>query len=67
MSLKGPNDTSISEIAQSAGVKDSIIYQFFKNKEDLLFSIPLSRMEEVIPYLNEHLQGIGTLRVACGK
>ena len=58
MSLKGPNDTSISEIAQSAGVKDSIIYQFFKNKEDLLFSIPLSRMEEVIAYLNEHLQGI---------
>jgi TetR/AcrR family fatty acid metabolism transcriptional regulator len=58
MSLKGLNDSSISEIAKEAGVAESVIYQFFKGKEDLLFSVPGERMKEVISYLNEHLEGI---------
>jgi len=58
MSLKGLNDSSIAEIAKEAGITDSVIYQFFKGKEDLLFSIPGERMKDVIAHLNEHLEGI---------
>lgn len=36
-SEKGLKDSTITEIAQRAGVVDSIIYHYFKNKEDLLF------------------------------
>ena len=38
-SQKGLADSNISEIAKKAGVVDSIIYHYFKNKEDLLFSV----------------------------
>lgn len=58
IALKGSEDTSISEIAQQAGVNESVIYQFFEGKEDLLFSIPGERMKEVIFNLNHHLEGI---------
>jgi TetR/AcrR family transcriptional regulator, fatty acid metabolism regulator protein len=58
MSQKGLVETSISEISKEAGVAESVIYQFFKGKEDLLFSVPGERMKEVINYLNEHLEGI---------
>lgn len=58
MSLKGLSDSNIAEIAKDAGITDSVIYQFFKGKEDLLFSIPGERMKDVIVHLNEHLQGI---------
>lgn len=33
---KRPYESTISEIASSAGVADSVIYHYFKNKEDLL-------------------------------
>ncbi len=36
MEQKGP-DAKISEIAAAAGVNDSVIYHYFKDKEDLLF------------------------------
>jgi len=39
-------------------VKDSSIYQHFKGKEDLLFSIAEERMKEFLLYLSEHLEGI---------
>ena len=58
MSAKGLADSSISEIAQKAGVADSVIYQYFKGKQDLLFSIPGRRMKEVLQQLYEQLQGI---------
>ncbi len=58
MSEKGLADSSISEIARRAGVKDSIIYQHFKGKEDLLFSIACERMKDVLSLLREHLQAI---------
>lgn len=58
MSEKGLTDSSISEIARRAGVTDSIIYQYFKGKEDLLFSIASERMRDVLTLLKEHLQGI---------
>ncbi len=58
MSEKRLADTTISEIAAKAGVADSVIYQYFKGKEDLLFSVPGERMKEVLFLLGEHLQGI---------
>lgn len=58
MSQKGLMESSISEISKEAGVTESVLYQLFKGKEDLLFSVPGERMKEVINYLNEHLEGI---------
>jgi TetR/AcrR family fatty acid metabolism transcriptional regulator len=58
MSQKGLADSTISEIAQRAGVADSVIYQYFKGKQELLFSIPGERMKEVLGLLDEQLQGI---------
>ena len=58
MSNKGLSNSSIAEIAKNAGVTDSVIYRFFKGKEDLLFSIAGTRMKDILKYLDEHLQGI---------
>lgn len=57
-SRKGLIRARIAEIARLAGVTDSVIYQFFKGKEDLLFSIPAARMPRQIALLEESLQGI---------
>lgn len=39
ISKKGIKAATITEIAQKAGVADSIIYHYFKNKQDLVFSL----------------------------
>jgi len=57
MSQKGVNAT-ISEIAKEAGVFDSNIYHYFKNKEDLLFSIAGDRNQYLIGDLEIQLKGI---------
>jgi TetR/AcrR family transcriptional regulator, fatty acid metabolism regulator protein len=57
-SRKGLIKARIAEIARLAGVTDSVIYQFFRGKEDLLFSIPAERMPRQIDLLEESLQGI---------
>ena len=49
---------SISEIAQKAGVASGTIYQYFKNKEDLFFSIPIEKTNEFQCQLELHLEGI---------
>ena len=49
MSLKGLNNSSISEIVEIAKVPDSAIYQYFKGKEDLLFSV--DNLQRRIDYL----------------
>lgn len=49
---------SISEIAQKAGVADGTIYQYFKNKEDLFFTIPIEKTNEFRSQLELHLEGI---------
>jgi TetR/AcrR family fatty acid metabolism transcriptional regulator len=51
-------EVSISEVARKAGVSESVIYHYFKNKEDLLFSLVGIHMEKVLAKLNEHLEGI---------
>ena len=55
---KRPYESTISEIASSAGVADSVIYHYFKNKEDLLFSIMGEHIKELIFKLNDQLEGI---------
>ena len=37
---KGVNDTSMLEIAREAGVAEGTVYEYFRNKENLLVSIP---------------------------
>src|SRR5512147_1995985 len=51
-------DANISEIAQKANVAEGTIYQYFKNKEDLFFSIPIEKTKEFTRELDLHLQGI---------
>lgn len=57
MSRKG-KDAKISEIAKEAGVFDSNIYHYFKNKEDLLFSVAEERTRQSLEDLKLQLQGI---------
>jgi len=66
-SKKGLLESSIAEIARYAGVADSVIYQYFKGKEDLIFSIPAQRMKEIISLLEEHLQGIQSAESQLSK
>ncbi len=51
-------DSSISEIARRANVAEGTIYQYFRNKEDLFFSIPVDKTEEFCRELDLHLEGI---------
>jgi len=48
-------NTTISSIAQKAGVADGTIYEYFKNKDDLLFSIFEKRMQEFMDTFDEAL------------
>jgi TetR/AcrR family transcriptional regulator, fatty acid metabolism regulator protein len=57
-SKKDFKTASISEIAQKAGVADGTIYQYFKGKEDLFFSIPIEKTNEFRSQLELHLEGI---------
>jgi len=57
-SKKGFQAAGISEIAQRAGVADGTIYQYFKNKEDLFFSIPIEKTKEFRSQVELHLEGI---------
>ena len=57
-SKKGFQAAGISEIAQRAGVADGTIYQYFKNKEDLFFSIPIEKTNEFRSKVKLHLKGI---------
>jgi TetR/AcrR family fatty acid metabolism transcriptional regulator len=51
-------NSTISEIAQKANVAEGTIYQYFKNKEDLFFSIPVEKTKEFSTELDLHLQGM---------
>jgi len=57
MSAKGRSAT-ISEISAAADVTDSMLYHYFKNKEDLLFSVTRERLRDALDKLEEQLQGI---------
>ncbi len=66
-SEKGLVDTNIAEIANKAGMPDSIIYHYFENKQDLLFSCLAEKMIEVTEELNLHLEGIAGALPKLGK
>jgi len=55
---KSFRDSNISEIARRAEVAEGTIYQYFRNKEDLFFSIPMEKTREFCNGLDLHLQGI---------
>jgi len=55
---KSFRDSNISEIARKANVAEGTIYQYFANKEDLFFSIPIQKTKEFCGDLELHLQGI---------
>ena len=58
LAIKGLKDSTISEIAKKAGVVDSIIYHYFKNKEDLLFYVVEREFEYVHKELRSQFYGI---------
>ncbi|MDA8404334.1 MAG: TetR/AcrR family transcriptional regulator, partial [Desulfobacteraceae bacterium] len=49
--------TTISEIGKRAGVTDSIIYHYFKNKEDLLYYSAGEQVKVLTGILTKHLDG----------
>lgn len=57
-SRNGFQDATISEIAQKAGVAEGTIYQYFENKEDLFFFIPIDKTKKFFEELELHLEGI---------
>jgi len=57
-SKSGFRNSSISEIAKRANVAEGTIYQYYKNKEDLFFSIPIQKTIEFHEEVDLHLQGI---------
>jgi AcrR family transcriptional regulator len=52
-SQKGYSNTSIREIGKKAGISSSIIYHYFKNKEEMLFEIVHSATNDLIQSLRE--------------
>ena len=56
---KGIAATTISAIASQAGVADSLVYQYFENKEGLLFAVAEERFTEALQQIEDHLAGIG--------
>lgn len=58
ISKKGFSKAAISEIAKGAGLASSAIYQFYKNKEEILFHIIERFMQMAYDNLEDHLQGI---------
>src|SRR4030067_2634024 len=55
---KGFQNATIAGIAKDAGIGDATIYEYFKNKEDILLSIPVEITKELIPQINDHMMGI---------
>ncbi len=51
-------NAKISHIAARAGVSDSVLYHYFKNKEDLLFSIAEERLRDLRDAMEEQLLGL---------
>jgi TetR/AcrR family transcriptional regulator, cholesterol catabolism regulator len=50
---KGYADTSIRDIGAKAGISNSIVYHYFKNKEELLFEIVRASSENLLATLRE--------------
>ena len=57
ISRDGIGNTTIAKIARNAKVSDSLLYQHFAGKQDLLFSVALLKVQESIELMEEQLQG----------
>jgi len=57
-SEKGYLRSNIAEIARKSQVTNSMLYQYFKGKEDILFSIPAETMNEILEQVETNLKGI---------
>ncbi len=53
---KGFHEATISEVAKVAGVSEATIYEYFSNKEALLFSIPLETTRRGYEQAEYHLK-----------
>lgn len=51
-------DSRISEIAELAGINQSVLYHYYKNKEDLLFSVAEEHLVKMRNELEDQLFGI---------
>jgi TetR/AcrR family fatty acid metabolism transcriptional regulator len=58
----GFSRAKVSEIAKLAGVGEGTIYDYFKNKEDLILSIPAKRFQKHLDLLSEVFQVTSPLR-----
>ncbi|MBN2231619.1 MAG: TetR family transcriptional regulator [Deltaproteobacteria bacterium] len=67
LSQNGFEQTTIANIARETGVADSLVYQYFKNKQDLLFSVAEERFSDAQALLEEQLQGIRDPASCLGK
>ncbi|GEM_PF-652870 len=56
---RGYHQATISMIAKRAGVTEPTIYEYFKNKQDLLYSIPEAAMQGFLESLDESLNLLG--------
>ena len=50
---RGYSNTSIREIGVKAGISNSLLYHYFKNKEDILFEIIKTASDDLIQTLRE--------------
>jgi len=55
---KGYFATSISDIAKGSGIQKASIYYHYRSKEDLLFSILKTTMDDLTRYLKNNLAGL---------
>ena len=58
---KGYFATSISDISGRCGIQKASIYYHYASKEDLLFSIMQTTMDDLIAYLGANLEGIDSI------
>ncbi len=56
--LKGYQETTIREIGQKANISNSIIYHYFKNKEEMLFEIIQVASQDLVNALVEIQQRV---------
>jgi TetR/AcrR family fatty acid metabolism transcriptional regulator len=54
----GYDKARIQDIAKLAGVGEGTIYEYFKNKNEILFTLPVEKTKELIAISMEHLDGI---------
>jgi TetR/AcrR family transcriptional regulator, fatty acid metabolism regulator protein len=54
----GYQKARIQDIARLAGIGDATIYKYFKGKEEILYSLPISHTNALIESHQAHLRGI---------